>query len=101
VLLERDRLTVEDRIHRDLAILQSARLLKVDEAMKRLSNVRLGVCIGLLPGIKLDTVNALFLHIQPAHLRDRMGGTLSPADTKSVRAELVRQLLGGDHGTTS
>lgn len=99
VLLERERLTVEDRVHRDLAILQAARLLKADEAMKRLSNVRLGVCIGMLPGIKLDAVNALFLYIQPAHLRDRMGGTLSPADAKSVRAELVRQLLGGDHGT--
>ncbi len=93
VLLERERLTVEDCVHRDLAILQAARLLKSDEAMKRLSSVRMGVCTGLIDGISLDSVNALFLHIQPGHLRDRMGGTLSPADARAVRAELVRQLL--------
>lgn len=93
VLLDRERLSIEDRVHRDLAQLQSARLLKADEAMKRLSNVRLGVCMGLVESVGLDIVNALFLHIQPAHLRERVGGTLSPADARGVRAELVRQML--------
>ncbi|MCH2136448.1 MAG: protein arginine kinase [Phycisphaerales bacterium] len=93
VLLDRERLTIEDRVHRDLAILRSARLLKADEAMKRLSNVRLGACMGLIDTIGLDTINALFLHIQPAHLRERVGGALSPADARGVRAELVRNML--------
>lgn len=95
VLLDRERLAVEDRVHRDLGQLQAARLLKADEAMKRLSNVRLGVCMGLIESPTLDVVNALFLHIQPAHLRLRVGGSLSPADARGVRAELVRHMLGG------
>jgi protein arginine kinase len=95
VLLNRERLAVEDRVHRDLGQLQTARLLKTDEAMKRLSNVRMGVCMGLIDTPTLDTVNALFLHIQPAHLRERVGGSLSPADARGVRAELVRQMLAG------
>ena len=94
VLMNRERLAVEDRVHRDLGQLQTARLLKADEAMKRLSNVRLGVCMGIIKSPTLEVVNALFLHIQPAHLRSRAGGSLSPADARSVRAELVRQMLG-------
>ena len=93
VLMERERMAVEDRVHRDLSLLQSARLLKADEAMRRLSSVRLGVCLGLLDPLKLETVNGLFLHTQPAHLRARLGGTLAPDDAAGVRAELVRQTL--------
>ena len=93
VLMDRERLAVEDRVHRDLAQLRAARLLKADEAMRRLSSVRLGICLGLIDEIPLDTINALFLHTQSAHLRDRVGGTLSPADARAVRAELVRQML--------
>ena len=92
-LLKRDRIAVEDRIERDLAILGSARLLKVDEAMRRLSNVRLGCCLGIIKTIPLQQVNRLFHGIQSGHLQNAAESTLSPIQSQEARAVLVRRCL--------
>ena len=68
MLLDRSRLALEDKVHRSLATLRSARLLAVDEAMKHLSRVRLGAVCEVLPDLDLGTIHRLFLEIQPAHL---------------------------------
>ena len=64
-----DVIPTKDGIHRAIATLRAARLLKIDEAMRLLSKVRLGICTGHVKEIDLDTVTELFLLIQPAHLR--------------------------------
>jgi protein arginine kinase len=94
-LLRRDRLALEDRVHRDLAILRSARVMKVDEAMRRLSTVRLGVCLELIPNVALDCINGLFQMIQSGHLQQQAGKSLSPPESQAARAELLRQRLSG------
>ncbi|MEE2894967.1 MAG: protein arginine kinase [Planctomycetota bacterium] len=100
MLLDRSRPQLEDRVHRSLGLLRSARLLGVDEAMKHLSRVRLGVALDLLDGVALEAVQRLFLEVQPGHLTldDRFPGESVPADEldetmKSVRATLVRTAL--------
>ncbi len=110
VLLRRNRGELEDRVHRALGLLRSARLLDTKEAMKLLSRVRLGVCTGLLEGeVSPDAVNQLFLQVQPAHVRFAMGETPAAGvagaaaaagplddDAESVRAhraDLVRTKL--------
>ncbi|MDZ4755328.1 MAG: protein arginine kinase [Phycisphaerae bacterium] len=95
VLLEQSGTVVEDRVHRALGVLRSARLLSLDEAMKFLSRIRLGVCLGRLPEVELATVNRLFLQIQPAHLRVTTQTTEADADLKETRATMVRRALGG------
>lgn len=68
MLLDRDHLALEDRVHRSLALLRAARLLTADETMKHLSRIRLGVVSGLLSGVDLQTIHRLVLDVQPAHL---------------------------------
>lgn len=109
ILVERSATLLEDRVHRALGTLRSARLLGIEESMKHLSRVRLGIALGLLPDVPLGTVQRLFLEVQPAHLRrirpdsiddtalepvgeDRM---LDDERTRRRRAALVRQELGG------
>lgn len=94
VLLRRNRIAVEDRIERDLAILCSAKLLKVDEAMRRLSSVRLGRCLDIVKTPSLHVINRLFQDIQAGHLQHAAGKKLSPDESQAARAELVRGHIG-------
>jgi protein arginine kinase len=98
VLLRSNPQLVEDRVHRALGILRSARLLSFEETMKFLSRVRLGICLGRISDVELATVNQLFLHIQPAHL-DLLTDLPTPPsqpdpERKATRAALVRRALG-------
>jgi|TARA_B100001964_G_scaffold102160_1_gene114249 protein arginine kinase len=93
-LLRQDRIAVEDRIGRDLAVLRAARLLKVDEAMRRLSSVRLGCCLDIVKTISLQQINNLFHEIQTGHLQTAADSHLSPIQSQEARAVLVRRRLG-------
>ncbi len=95
VLLRNNPQLVDDRVHRALGILRSARLLSFDESMKFLSRVRLGVCLGRLAEVDLQTVNRLFLQIQPAHLRVTTAAPEGDPECKELRATVVRRALGG------
>lgn len=96
LLVQQGSAQVDDRVHRALGTLRSARLLGTEEAMKLLSRVRLGVCLGRLPEVQLATVNRLFLQVQPAHLRV-VTQTTEPDDAlKESRATFVRRALGGE-----
>ena len=93
MLLKQSATQLEDRVHRDLAVLQSARRVKVDEAMRRLSMIRLGCCTGLLDGPPLDLVNGLFQQVQTGHLQQLTNRTLTPEEAQIARADLLRARL--------
>lgn len=93
VLASRNATLLDDRTHRALAILRSARLLGLEEAMKLLSRVRLGVLMQRIGDVQLKDVNQLFLQVQPAHLQLHAGGDLSADQLREARATLVREAL--------
>lgn len=94
-LLDNRRLILEDRAHRSLATLRSARLLSADEALRCLSHARLGVRLGVLEGVDPNAIDQLILLTQPAHLQQIVGRKLDQSQRKSARADLVRKRLGG------
>ena len=94
-LLRRDAIAIEDRVQRDLAILRSARVIKVDEAMRRLSTIRLGVCLDLVPDVPLDRLNRLFQQIQSGQLQQTAARSLTPPESQAARATLLREQLAG------
>ena len=85
---------IDDRIFRALAALKAARVMSTREMMSLLSMVRLGVNIGKIDGVSLDTVNDLFLLAQPAHLQKILGRTMSPDQRAAVRADYIHKRLG-------
>lgn len=93
MLSERNPAVLEDRLHRALGVLSNARLMGFDEAMKLLSRLRLGACLGRLP-ISLATVRRLYLQIQPAHLQLAHGAELTEDQMRECRATLIRGELG-------
>jgi len=72
-LMSDRRTTLEDRVHRARGVLTSARLMKTDEALDLLDDLRLGVLCGLIDDVPLSSVHALVLMVQPGHLQAARG----------------------------
>ena len=66
--------------------------------MNLLSGVRLGVGMGLLPGIGLYTLNKLLVFTQQAHLAAADSVGLADASLAVRRATLVRRVLEEEVG---
>ncbi len=94
ILMDRQRTLLEDRVYRGIATLKSARMLGLDETMKLLSAVRLGACLGMLPAVSLDRLNALTIQLQPAHLRAAHPAVETEDDERTARARVCRAVLG-------
>jgi len=94
-LVREHRATLEDRVFRARGVLSSARLMKTDEALQLLDDLRLGVLCGLIEDIPLTTVHALVLMVQPGHLRAALGRELDQAQRREARATLLRERIGG------
>ena len=92
-LASRGQLKLEDKVHRALAILRSARTLTSEEAMQYLSAVRLGFVMEILKNVDLSSLNELFVLTQPAHLQKLEGRELDPDERDVRRAAFVRSTL--------
>lgn len=83
----------QDRISRSMGILLTARLISHAEAMKLLSNVRLGIAEGIIDGATIEDIDSMMLTIQPASLMRYVGRTLTPQERDKARAELIKSKL--------
>ena len=84
---------IQDRIYRSLGILQNARLLSGKEFMSLISHVRMGVAIGLIDTLTLETVGDLLIAAQPAMLSLTCDHTPEAQERDELRAALVRTRL--------
>ncbi len=89
------RRQVEDRIWRAYGILQNARVISSEEALHLLSQLRLGVHLGLVKDLDIPTVHKLFVITRPAHLQKLEGRELDPRERDAVRADFLRKSLAG------
>jgi protein arginine kinase len=93
-LYKQNSLRIEDRIFRSLGILLGARIISAEESLKLLSDVRLGVSMGIIKNISMKILNEIMIIIQPALLQKRVGSPLSPDERDIKRAEIIRNKLG-------
>jgi len=92
-LLEDKATLVDDKIFRARGILANARMISTEEALYLLSYLRLGIFLGRIKDVSLDTVNRLFLLTQPAHLQKIYKMEMDAAMRDEVRAEYIRKHL--------
>lgn len=92
-ILRRGKTQLEDRIWRSYGILSHARSISTQEAMQLLSDVRLGIDLGLLRGIEGRILQELLVMIRPAHLQQMMGRELSAPERDVHRAALIRERI--------
>jgi len=94
-LYQKERELLEDRIYRSYGILQHARVVSSEEAMKHLSSLRLGISLGLLKGVSYSLIAELMVLSQPAFLMKVVGRELKPYERDVLRARLIRERLRG------
>jgi protein arginine kinase len=95
-LLMRNREELEDKIFRAYGILTNCRSISSREAIDLLSNLRLGISLGLISGITLEKVNALFFFCQKSHVQKIFEESEETVNTKTVdsqRAKIIRKTL--------
>lgn len=95
-LMNESRLRITDRVMRSYGILSYAVVMESKEAAQRLSDVRLGVDLGLLEGPPVSVMNELNVMTQPGFLQKKFGKPLNPGDRDIYRAELIREALGSN-----
>jgi protein arginine kinase len=66
---------IEDRVRRSYGMLRTARSLATDVALMHLSNVRLGILLGILAGISLADLQHVAVQIQKGHVHVLVGGS--------------------------
>jgi protein arginine kinase len=94
-LMEKQEIRVHDHVGRAYGILANAALMTTGEALDLLSALRMGIDLGLLPGIVRREIDLLFIRIHPAHLQKVAGVVLSSEERDIKRAQLVRKFLEG------
>lgn len=92
-ILAKNKYVVEDKIYRSLGVLKSAVILSSKEALNLLSNVRLGVELGIINDVDTRTLNKLLVEIQPATLQKIFESKLSEKERDLNRAKLIKGKL--------
>ena len=83
----------EDMVWRSMGLLQTARMMSCDEFMTLISNLRVGVAMGIIPSISLDTISGLINDAQPQTLMATARRDMEPSERDVERAKMVRTRL--------
>lgn len=92
-VMEQSSMKLEDRIFRSYGVLEHSRIIESKEAAKCLSNVRLGIDIGIIQHVSRNILNELMILTQPGFLQQYAKKTLTPHERDVLRASLIRERL--------
>lgn len=84
---------LEDRIFRSYGVMSHARVMTSQEALKNISNIRLGVELGVLKNINFAQINELIILTRPAFLIQKAGKDLNAEERDLLRAEIIREKI--------
>ncbi|WP_411345078.1 protein arginine kinase [Paenibacillus sp. WLX1005] len=96
-LLTESKLRITDRIMRSYGILSYATMMDAKEAFQRISDVRLGVDLGLIDRASVVQMNELLIMTQPGFLQKTFGVKMGSGERDMYRAQLIRDTLGNVH----
>ncbi|MFH5186667.1 protein arginine kinase [Paenibacillus sp. TAB 01] len=80
-----------DRISRSFGIMSYAAIMDSKEAAQRLSDVRLGVDLGIIKNVQPQVLNELLVMTQPGFLQQYAGEKLTAEERDIRRAQLIRE----------
>ncbi|HWI55517.1 MAG TPA: protein arginine kinase, partial [Desulfobacteria bacterium] len=93
IIFRDNRLLLEDRIYRAIGIMRYARMITSQEALKNISDMRLGIELGLLKGLTFERINELVIITRPAFLVKKAGQELESEERDVLRANIIRENL--------
>ncbi|MCQ1530976.1 protein arginine kinase [Lutispora saccharofermentans] len=93
ILLNNNRIQLEDKFWRSWGILKNARVMTSQEAMKLLSDIRLGMDLNFIENLTVPLLNEIMIETQPASIQKYAGEELTPEARDIIRAEIIRGKL--------
>ncbi len=92
-ILTKDSLNLEDTVYRAYGVLTNCRKITSEECNKMLSEIRLGVDLGIIKELTDLKVNKLELYTKPANLQKFIGQTLNAYERDIKRAEVIKGII--------
>ncbi|MFA7573363.1 MAG: protein arginine kinase [Lutispora sp.] len=93
ILINNNRTQLEDKVWRSWGILKNARVMTSQEAMKLLSDIRLGMDLDFISNLSVSLLNEIMIDTQPASIQKSVGEELTPEARDIIRAEIIREKL--------
>lgn len=84
---------IRDRVYRSYGELLYARMMTDTEAMKRISDLRLGIALGFFTELDSEVLSRLAACIGPAGVQKDKGEILTPPQQETHRAEIIRRIM--------
>lgn len=92
-MFDKSQITVENEVFRSVGILTHARLISSDEAVRRLSWLRIGLDCELINGITHNDLNQLMIKVQPGHIKLLCPSQNDEHERDESRADFIREKL--------
>ena len=92
-MLTDNKIEFEDMIYRSYGILSNCRKISSKETRELLSNIKLGVDLGILDELTDLQVQKLYLYTKPANLQKYLGEQYDSYERDIKRAEVIKQIL--------
>lgn len=92
-LFGKNAIDLEDKVYRSYGVLSNCRKIGLNETLELLSDVKLGVDLGILKEISDAKVQKLYILTKPANLQKYFGNTYETVERDSKRAELIKKTL--------
>lgn len=92
-LMNNSKIQVEDRVFRSYGVLEHSRLIGSQEASTCISNVRLGIDLGIIKDVSQNILNELMVLTQPGCLQQYAKSALKPHERDQLRADIIRERL--------
>lgn len=91
--LGKNSLELEDKVYRAYGVLSYAIKLSSDECKKLLSDVKLGVDLGIIKELDDSKIKKLELYTKSGNLQKYFGKTLEGYEREIKRAEAIKQII--------
>jgi len=92
-ILTKEAIELEDKVYRAYGLLTNCRKISSDECMLLLSEIRLGVNLGIIKEVTEAKLNKLEIYTKPANLQKKLGQVFTANQRDIKRAEIIKQII--------
>ena len=91
--LVKKEIELEDRVYRAYGLLTNARKISSDECKKLISEVKLGVDLGIIKELDDSKIRKIELYTKAGNLQKYVGKAMEGYEREIKRAEIVKQII--------
>lgn len=91
--LAKDSIDLEDEIYRSYGILSNCRKISLEETEKLLSEIKIGVDLGILKELNDNKIQEMLLYTKSANMQKYLGQQYNEDERNIKRAEIIKSII--------